>query len=184
MQYIIGLRRSEIWGLKWEDINFKDNTIIINRTYCTTYENGKTVYFFSDTTKTESGYRTYPILPVLVDRLKELKAKQQENEKWFKNSYCQDYKGYVCVNEQGKILNPTTVTLHFKKLAKINGLKIIRFHGIRHSNATLQVRNGIDLREIQKWLGHSSYSSTLRYAHADPSNKRISAEFMNAKFTI
>lgn len=63
---------------------------------------------------------------------------------------------------------------HYLYLKK-NGLRKIRFHDLRHSCATLLLKKGISLREIQDWLGHSSSKTTEKYAHLDSSTKIKSA---------
>ena len=75
----------------------------------------------------------------------------------------------------GNLRKPDYVSHKFKQILKNNGLREIRFHDLRHSCATLLVKKGISLREIQDWLGHSSSKTTERYAHLDSSTKIKSA---------
>ena len=65
-----------------------------------------------------------------------------------------------------------------------NSLRHIRLHDLRHSCGTLLVRNGVPLKDIQIWLGHSNFQTTLRYTHADVENKRISANVIENKLAL
>ena len=93
----------------------------------------------------------------------------------FKDSYNKKYKDYVCLDELGNLRKPDYVIHKLKQILKNNGLREIRFHDLRHSCATLLVKKGISLREIQDWLGHSSSKTKERYAHLDSSTKIKSA---------
>ena len=87
--------------------------------------------------------------------------------------------GYVCVNEIGDLIKPHYVTERFPKLLKANGLRHIRFHDLRHSCASLLLKNGVPMKQIQEWLGHSDFSTTANiYAHLDYSSKLLSADAM------
>ena len=93
----------------------------------------------------------------------------------FKESYNKQFKDFVCVDEIGNLRKPDYVSHKFKEILKKNGLRKIRFHDLRHSCATLLLKKGISLREIQYWLGHSSSKTTESYAHLDSSTKIKSA---------
>ena len=82
--------------------------------------------------------------------------------------YVKDYIGYVYVNEIGELINPDYISSAFPKFLRKNGLRKIRFHDTRHSCASLLLRNGVQMKEIQAWLGHSDYGTTANlYAHLD-----------------
>ena len=81
----------------------------------------------------------------------------------FKESYNKQFKDFVCVDEMGNLRKPDYVSHKFKEILKKNGLRKIRFHDLRHSCATLLLKKGISLREIQDWLGHSSSKTTEIY---------------------
>lgn len=82
--------------------------------------------------------------------------------------YMKDYIGYVYVNEIGELINPDYISSAFPKFLRKNGLRKIRFHDTRHSCASLLLRNGVQMKEIQAWLGHSDYGTTANlYAHLD-----------------
>lgn len=174
-----GLRRSEIIGLKWDSIDFTRNSITIHHTITSCNLDGKHILVVSDDTKTNLSMRTLPLVPFIRDRLLEIKGQQQENQRLCGRSYIKDYIGYVCVNEIGDLIKPHYVTERFSKLLKINGLRHIRFHDLRHSCASLLLANGVSMKQIQEWLGHSDFATTANiYAHLDYSAKLSSADAM------
>ena len=70
-------------------------------------------------------------------------------------SYHKQFAGYVCINEMGDLIKPHYVTEQFPKLLDANGLRRIRFHDLRHSCASRMLANGVPMKQIQDWLGHS-----------------------------
>ena len=174
-----GLRRSEAIGLKWDAIDFDQNTITIRHTVTSCDLDGKRILVASDTTKTKSSMRTLPLVPFMRERLLALKDEQEDNRRLCGRSYIKDYIGYVCVNEIGDLIKPHYVTESFPKLLKANGLRHIRYHDLRHSCASLLLANGVPMKQIQDWLGHSDFSTTANiYAHLDYSSKLTSADAM------
>lgn len=174
-----GLRRSEAIGLKWDAIDFDQNTITIRHTVTSCDLDGKRILVASDTTKTKSSMRTLPHVPFMRERLLALKEEQEDNRRLCGRSYIKDYIGYVCVNEIGDLIKPHYVTESFPKLLKANGLRHIRYHDLRHSCASLLLANGVPMKQIQEWLGHSDFSTTANiYAHLDYSSKLTSADAM------
>ena len=150
-----GLRRSEAIGLKWDAIDFEQNTITIRHTVTSCDLDGKRVLVASDTTKTKSSMRTLPLVPFMRERLLALKEEQQENRRLCGRSYIKDYIGYVCVNEIGDLIKPHYVTESFPKLLKANGLRHIRYHDLRHSAATNMHELTGDFYTVGQILGHS-----------------------------
>lgn len=172
-----GMRRSEALGMKWDAIDFEQNTLTIRHTIANVKVDGKSLTVAQDRTKTKSSMRTLPLVPFVRTRLLELKAEQAENRRLCGRSYNKDYIGYVCVNEIGDIIRPSYVSCGFPKLLENRGLRRIRFHDLRHSCASLMLANGVPMKQIQEWLGHSDFSTTANiYAHLDYSSKIISAD--------
>ena len=127
-----GLRRSEAIGLKWDAIDFDQNTITIRHTVTSCDLDGKRVLVASDTTKTKSSMRTLPLVPFMRERLLALKEEQQENRRLCGRSYIKEYLEYVCVNEIGDLIKPHYVTESFPKLLKAKEMRQIRYHDLRH----------------------------------------------------
>ena len=76
----------------------------------------------------------------------------------------------------GTLISPHYLTASFPKLLEKNNLRHIRFHDLRHSCASLMVMNGVSMKQVQEWLGHSTFSTTADiYAHLDYKSKQGSA---------
>lgn len=171
-----GLRRSEVVGLKWDAIDFEKKTFTIKHTVTQVTVDGKEVTIQKDRTKTKSSYRTLPLVPPFEELLHRLRQEQLINQKVCGNAYCQKYLDYIYVNAIGELVKPNFITQHFEIVLKNNGLKKIRFHDLRHSCASLLYANGVSLKEIQEWLGHSDIGTTSNiYTHLDYSSKVSSA---------
>lgn len=174
-----GLRRSEALGLKWDAIDFENDSITIRHTVTSVTLDGKVQLVAADTTKTKSSLRTLPLVPFVKERLLVLKKEQENNRRLCGRSYHKQFAGYVCINEMGDLIKPHYVTEQFPKLLDANGLRRIRFHDLRHSCASLMLANGVPMKQIQDWLGHSDFSTTANiYAHLDYSTKLSSANAM------
>lgn len=171
-----GFRRSETLGMRWSAIDFENKTITVNHKVTELTENGKTIVYAEDKLKTKSSYRTLPLIPVVEEKLLEHKVKLERNQKLFGNSYCKEYMDYVCVDEMGKLFRPNFVSDHFGWLLKKYGLKKLTFKELRHSCASMLVAEGIPMKSIQEWLGHSNFSTTADiYSHIDYHAKQQSA---------
>ena len=117
-----------------------------------------------------------PLIPAVEEELLKQKEKQQLYRKLFKKSYSTEYLDFVCTDQEGKLIRPNFVTEHFDWLLTKYGLKHIRFHDLRHSCASLMVMNGVSMKQVQEWLGHSTFSTTADiYAHLDYKSKQGSA---------
>ena len=150
-----GLRRSEAIGLKWDAIDFQNDTITIRHTVVSCYIDGKQVQKAQDITKTKSSMRTLPLIPAFKELLQHKKQQQNEFQRMCNKSYNKDYPGYICVDEMGRLLSPHYLTEAFAKLLKKHGLRKIRYHDLRHSCASLLLANGVPMKQIQEWLGHN-----------------------------
>ena len=180
-----GLRRSEVLGLKWDAIDFEANTLEVRHILTQAYLDGKKVLVQADRAKNKSSLRTLPLVPQIRDRLLELKGQQETYRKLCGRCYNKEYLGYLCVDEVGNILRPNYISESFPKLLKANGMRPIRFHDLRHSCASLLLANGVPMKQIQEWLGHSDFSTTANiYAHLDYSSKLSSAQAMASTLNL
>ena len=171
-----GLRRSEIVGLKWEAIDFVHKTITIRHTVTQAMVDGKYTMIYKDRPKTKKSLRTLPLVGPFEEIFSQLWELRAENQKLCGSSYCMDFTDYVYVNSMGVLIKPDYITLHFKRILKKHDLKLIRFHDLRHSCASLLYASGVSIKDIQEWLGHSDISTTLNiYTHLDYRNKVSSA---------
>ena len=181
---IYGLRREEILGLTWNAIDFKNKSITIRKTVGRGKYDGVTQFLIKDIPKNKSSYRTLPMFDFIADLLKKYKGKYKLNEKIFGNTYITDYKDFICLMDNGELVKPDYVDRTFSRILKENGFRHIRLHDLRHSCATLLLRNGVPLPEIQKWLGHSNIVTTQRYSHLDQNDKSIPANMIETKFNM
>ena len=172
-----GLRRSEVVGLKWDAIDFENNTITIRHTVTSCRIDGKKVMVAADRTKNKSSMRTLPLVPFFKERLLYLQDQQNKHRRLCGRSYCREYLGYICVDEIGVLIKPDYISAAFPKLLDRHGLRRIRFHDLRHSCASLLLAHGVPMKQIQEWLGHSDFSTTANiYSHLDYTAKLNSAE--------
>lgn len=174
-----GFRRGEVIGLKWDSIDFERGTISVKHTVTSVCGDGKRITIEKDTAKTKSSLRTLPLVGKFREYFLQVKSAQEQNKQICGNSYNHEYDGYVFVDEMGDRMKPSYLTCQFPKFLEQHGLKRIRFHDLRHSCASLLLANGVSLKQIQEWLGHSDFSTTANiYAHLDYSSKISSAKAM------
>ena len=171
-----GFRRSELVGLKWDAIDFKNKMITIKHKVL--HVNNK--FYLSDTLKTTASHRTLPLLPEIESLLIERKEEIEKNKELFKKSYNHKYDEYVFVDDIGDLINPDIISNRFRTLLRKNNLKHIRFHDLRHSCASLLVASKVPMKNIQEWLGHSNFNTTADvYSHLDYSSKYESANALS-----
>ena len=176
---LLGLRRSEVLGLRWKAIDFKENKITINHTVTETRIDGQTVIVASDRTKTKSSYRTFPMSESVREKLLAWHEVQKQNRKICGNCYNMNDIDYVFTDEMGNRFKPRYIEDAFPKILERNGLRKIRFHDLRHTCASLMHKMGLSPKEVQDYLGHSTVSVTLNiYTHLDWSSKENAAKVM------
>ncbi len=155
-----GCRRSEITGLKWENVDFEKRTIEIKQ--ITQYDSKLGIY--EKEPKTESSKRTIVLCNDTINCLKKLKQEEalhqlQLGKAWGKSKR-------VFVTDMGKDMHPDTPSQILKSIIDKYNLKPVSFHGLRHSNATLLIEKGVNVQIISKRLGHSNIDITHKvYSH-------------------
>ena len=118
-------------------------------------------------------------------RLLETKKKQAENRRKCTNAYSKEYTDYICVYDLVVLLKPDFLSRHLQVILTKNNLKHIRYHDLRHSCASLLIANGVSLKEIQDWLGHSDYGTTANiYSHLEYGAKLKSAGKISETLSI
>ena len=148
----LGLRSGECFGLRWSDIDFESNTIKIRQTI--TQDKSTREIFFKEP-KTTSSKRTLIIPDALALMLKRHKLKQKQNKY-----------DLIFINTKEMPILPCDFSSNFSKFIKNNGLRHIRFHDLRHTNASLHLLAGTDLKVTSKNLGHSTIGITADlYTH-------------------
>lgn len=175
-----GLRRSEILGLKWNAIDFESKTITIQHIVTQVSVDGTLLLVQKDRTKNKASRRTLPLVPQIEQFLLSLQKKQKAHRAVCKSCYNNQYLDYLYVNEMGDLIKPDYISENFKLTLQKHGLRHIRFHDLRHSCASLLLANGVSMKSIQEWLGHSDFGTTANiYAHLDYSQKLSSASTMS-----
>lgn len=166
-----GMRRGEICGLKWNNVDLENGTISILEALYNIKDTGLTF----DTPKSKKSIRKISISKMLVEALKEEYEKQQKRQKELENEYQQN--NLVCCNEDGTKINPDSLNPKFQRILKRAKLPIIRFHDLRHSHATLLLEQGSQLKVISDRLGHSTISITADiYTHVNDCTSKETAD--------
>lgn len=164
-----GMRKGEILGLQWNDIDFEKKSININKQLnrlknYENYKNKKTILTIQYNTKTSNSTRKIPISDNLTNILKKHYEQQKVYKRIFGRSYI-DYNMVFC-KENGEYLDPDTVLTKYKQLAKKAGIKQCTFHALRHTFATRALESNIQAKVVSSILGHSSIQFTLdTYTH-------------------
>ena len=153
-----GLRRGELLGLKWTDVDFDRRVVKVQRAI--SRQNGKVV---EAPLKTKNAYRTLPLSADAISVLMHQRRKTGSSE-------------WVFPSPSGGPMSPDSVLHMLQRVLKRAGLPRIRFHDLRHTCATMLCRRKISLRDIQLWLGHSTYQTTADiYTHLDYRDKMNTA---------
>lgn len=155
----VGLRRGEALGLQWKDIDFENKTIQINRSLLPT-EKG---LIFHDP-KTEGSNRIIVVSNTIINMLLVAKEQQEKSKKILGEAY-NDIDLVTCWDD-GSPINPTTFSQSFGRTLKRNQLPHIRFHDLRHTNATMMLKQKVSAKVASERLGHSTIGITLDlYSH-------------------
>jgi len=173
-----GLREGEILGLTWDCVDFKNNTLTINKQLQKERKAGGQ-YYLSASTKT-SKVRTITVSLHVMNTLRQVRAKQREWRLQMGSAW-DNLMNLVFTTEQGRYLTTVTVYNNLKRIVAGLGLEKVRFHDLRHTFATIALQNGDDIKTLQQALGHSDVSTTLNvYGHVTERMKRESADKMDA----
>jgi len=151
---LMGLRRGELLALTFDKIDFLNSTITID---------SNTVRVKSETLtkapKTESSVRTIDAPYVLMELLSRERDRYEERRLLHGKDFHDT--NLVVSQSDGRGFKPDSFTQKFKRFLKANGLRHLRVHDMRHENATLMLKAGVNPKVMQKRLGHSNYSTTM-----------------------
>ena len=162
-----GVRLGELMGLEWQDIDFKNGIISINRSSQYLSDMG----VFTKVPKTESSIREIAIPEFIISLLEEYKLWYEEQKSIYNELWNDSNRLFV--QADGKPMHPSTISKWFVKYVGQIGLPVINFHGLRHTNASLLVAQNIDIAIISARLGHAQISTTLNfYVHPLLSHNR------------
>jgi len=161
-------------------LDFKQNCISIKYTVTQYTHEGKRYIDGKPRTKNKSSMRTLPMIPPLRDKLLAIQEWREEWRQLCGKSYNNEYLDFVYVDEMGDRIKPDYITHAFERMLQKHGLRKIRFHDLRHSCASLLLANGVSMKDIQDWLGHSTFKTTAdTYAHLSFDSKLASANALN-----
>ena len=162
-----GVRLGELMGLEWQDVDFKNGIISINRSSQYLADMG----VFTKVPKTESSIREIAIPKFIISLLEEYKLWYEDQKSFYGELWTNSDRLFVQVD--GKPMHPSTISKWFLKYVAQIGLPVINFHGLRHTNASLLVAQNIDIAVISARLGHAQISTTLDfYVHPLLSHNR------------
>ncbi|KKK37009.1 integrase [Mesobacillus campisalis] len=165
-----GIRRGEMLGLKWEDIDFNEGTIHIQRSLTRTKSNG---IIFKDV-KTESSNRVIATSNYIINLLLEHKSRQDKQKERLGTAYFDH--GLVNCTIDGKPIDPGNLLRQFHKLMGEADVPKISYHDLRHLHATFLMAMGENPKIVQERLGHSRVQVTLdTYTHVNVEMQRQSA---------
>lgn len=178
---LLGLRKGEILGLRWQDIDFERKELRISRALSYIHNPDTGHYgFVIDEPKTASSRRTLSLPKFIINSLHEHRMSQQEKQS--RSPEWSDLNLVFCTGT-GSYLNPQNIADDFDRLLSKAGLPDIRFHDLRHSAATIWIALGVNPKVIQELLGHSDISTTLRiYSHVLPPMQQQVVDQLDALF--
>lgn len=155
-------------------MHFKSGFIEINHTMC----RGRSGYIGGDLVKETSGYRTLPLENGMKEYLLRLYNHQRQMKLKYKDQYANN--DYICKWDDGRPIRPDYLSRKFPEFLEKSGMRVIRFHDLRHSAASNLLNAGFDVYEICDWLGHADIRSTQRYLHVRYEQKRNMAKHMES----
>ena len=152
-----GVRLGELMGLEWQDVDFKNGIISINRSSQYLSDMG----VFTKVPKTESSIREIAIPEFIISLLEEYKLWYEEQKSIYGELWANSDRLFV--QADGKPMHPSTISKWFVKYVGQIGLPVINFHGLRHTNASLLVAQNVDIAVVSARLGHAQISTTLDF---------------------
>ena len=152
-----GVRLGELMGLEWNDIDFRNGIVSINRSSQYLADKG----VFTKVPKTESSIREVAIPDFVISLLEEYKLWYEEQKSLYGELWIDSNRLFV--QADGKPMHPSTISKWFVKFIGQIGLPVINFHGLRHTNATLLIAQNIDVAVVAARLGHAQITTTFNF---------------------
>jgi integrase len=178
--FLVGLRRGELLGLRWQDVDMKAQVLHIRQTIVRVkdYAIGHTRLVVQEP-KTASSRRTILLPEACLTALRQHRARQATERLAYGPGYTDH--GLVFCREDGRPLDQRTLNDHFRKAIAEAGLPPLRLHDARHTFATWLLEQGVSPKVVQTMLGHSSIAMTLdTYSHVSLELEKQAAATLNA----
>jgi len=166
-----GMRRGELMGLEWKDFDFEQRIINIRRT--SQYLPGYGI--FTKEPKTELSTRSITIPNSIVALLKDYQQHQANESRQLGDLWKPTDRLFTTWD--GDPMSPDTITDWFAKFIKMHNLPHVTFHGLRHTNISLLIAEGVDIRTIASRVGHAQPTTTLNlYSHMLRKSDQVAAD--------
>ena len=169
-----GFRRKEVVGLKWDAIH-SDGKLYVEHTVALANQP-----VAKDRTKNDASYRAYPIPDWVAEKLAAIRKEQERNRKLFEDSYNES--GYMFTREDGRPYRPDYLTKRFKKLVRADERldDSLTLHSLRASCVSILIHEGVDIKDVQAWVGHRDVQTTLNiYARTNEARKEKTADLLS-----
>ncbi|MBS4204036.1 site-specific integrase [Bacillus sp. FJAT-49754] len=174
-----GLRRRELLGLEWSNVDLEKGVITINQTI-TRGKSGKPIIKKPKTKKT---IRIISLPDSIVEELGAFQLHWKKEKMKMRDQWIEEKHEWLFCNEDGTHFYPTTPTTWWRRFINSSGIRFIRLHELRHTSATLLINQGVHAKIISKRLGHSGIRITMdTYGHALQSADEGAAEKLDAIF--
>lgn len=174
-----GFRRGEICGLTWDNIDFENNVITVEKALYHISHKGDVL----ETPKTAFSNRSLKLTDDMFDLLRELQAFYAEESKRLEGVWHDT--DFVFKRHDGRAISPVMPNEWLHRFCEEQGLKYVTPHSFRHLNASIMISEGVDVKNVQASLGHSSASTTLNiYAHVFSKVNAIASQTVASKFKL
>ncbi len=178
-----GLRQGELLALKWDDIDFDNNYVSIDKSiklvYLVSKDGSRNSSILEQTPKTKSSIRTVPIPSNIIEELRVYK----ENQEQLSKSELYEKHNIAFADDTGNYLDSRYLVKRYTKLLKDSNIPYKKFHALRHTYATRLFEADIPIKTVQVLMGHSDIKTTMNiYTHVMPEEKTKAVEKINNLF--
>ncbi|MBQ9948510.1 MAG: tyrosine-type recombinase/integrase, partial [Oscillospiraceae bacterium] len=173
-----GMRRGELFGFEWRDVDFFTNCLHIERSSLYVPEKG----VFEDSTKTDTSKRVIKLSSTAVQLLKDYREWQKQRQEECGTAWHST--NHLFTSWNGKPMHPDTLSGWFHEFVQRKELPDVSIHSLRHTNATLMIASGVPIKTVSNRLGHANVTTTGNiYTHAIRSADEAAAEALENLLT-
>ena len=169
---LLGLRRGEVVGLMWSDIDFKNNCLTVNRSAYKIKGQPQSV----KVPKSRNSIRTVYFSEIYADALRDWMDEQDCDRRSAGRGWKEQ--DFVFTNEDGNMINIYLLSEVCSRFEEKCGLRHLKLHGLRHTCGSLMLKNGVDIETVKSVFGHESIRTTQQYLSSYDSAKRSAAEIL------